>query len=147
MRENFKFHSNVDITKCSLNDFPHFYKEILTRWSKYLSFPVSLPSTITSQFLWFNKYIKVDRKCIYFRDFSKKGLNFVGQLFDLEGKLKNWTPIKNEYHLLESKSFQWMQLVDTLETTCKQSIREQNTNLNSLSLYDHHLIKKTSLFS
>ena len=66
--ENFKFHSNVDFTKCSLNNFPRFYKEILTRWSKYLSFPVSLPSTITSQFLWFDKYIKVDGKCIYFRD-------------------------------------------------------------------------------
>ena len=40
-----------------------------------------------------------------------------------------------------------MHLVDALETTWKQSIKKQNTNLNSLSLYDHHLIeKKTSLF-
>ena len=84
------------MTKCSLNNFPRFLKEILTRWSKYLFFSVSLPSTSTSQFLWFNKYIKVDRKCIYFRDFSKNGLNFVGQLFDLQGKLKNWPAIKSE---------------------------------------------------
>ena len=49
--ENFKFHSNVDITKRSLNSFPRFYKEILTRWAKYLSFSGSLPSTITSQVL------------------------------------------------------------------------------------------------
>ena len=27
-------------------------------------------------------------KCIYFRDVLKKGLNFVGQLFDLEEKMK-----------------------------------------------------------
>ena len=40
-----------------------------------------------------------------------------------------------------------MQLVDALETPWKQPIGEQNTNLNCLSLYDHHLIKKTSLFS
>ena len=104
--ENFKFHSNVYISKCLLNNLPCFYKETLTRWSKYLFFPVGLPSTITSQFLRFNKYIKLDGKCIYFRDFKKKGLNFVGKLFDLDGKLKNWTAIKNEYHLLESKSFQ-----------------------------------------
>ena len=69
-----------------------------------------------------------------------QGLNFVGQLFDLEGELKKWTAIANEYHLLESKSFQWMQLVDALETPWKRSIRKQNTNLNSLGLYDHHLI-------
>ena len=43
--ENFKSRSNVDITKCSLNNFS--CEEILTRWSKYLYFPVSLPSTIT----------------------------------------------------------------------------------------------------
>ena len=33
-------------------------------------------------------------------------------------------------------------MVDTLETSWRQSIREQNTYLNSLSLYDHHLIEK-----
>ena len=63
----------------------------------------------------------------------------------LEGKLKR-TETENEYNLLESKSFQWMQFADALEAPRKQSIREQNTNLNSLSFYDHHLIKNT-LFS
>ena len=36
-----------------------------------------------------------------------------------------------------------MQLVDALKAPWKQSIREQNTNLNGLSLYNHHLIEKT----
>ena len=53
-----------------------------------------------------NKDIKVDGKCIYSRGFSKNELNFVGQLFGLGGKLKNWRTIKNEYHLLKFKSFQ-----------------------------------------
>ena len=33
--ENFKFHSNVHIPKCSLNNFPCFYKETVSRWKKY----------------------------------------------------------------------------------------------------------------
>ena len=33
---NFEFHSNADITKCSLNNFPRFYKEILT-FNNYFS--------------------------------------------------------------------------------------------------------------
>ena len=33
------------------------------------SSPVSLPLRITSQFLWFNKDIDIDGKCIYFKDF------------------------------------------------------------------------------
>ena len=49
--------------------------------------------------------------------------------------------------ILESKSFQWMQLVDTLEKPWKQSIKEQNTNLNSGSIYGNHLIKKSQVYS
>ena len=89
-----------------------------TKWVFYskISFRTPLTLRITSQFLWFNKDIKVDGKCIYSRGFSKNELNFVGQLFDLGGKLKNWRTIKNEYHLLKFKSFQWGQLVDALKT-------------------------------
>lgn len=35
-----------------------------------------------------------------------------------------------------------MQLEDPLKTTWKQSTREQTTNLNALSPYNHHQIKK-----
>ena len=49
--------------------------------------------------------------------------------------------------IVESKSFQWMQLVDDLEKPWKQSIREQNTNLSSASLYRHHPIKKSKVYS
>ena len=49
--------------------------------------------------------------------------------------------------IVESKSFPWMQLVDALKKPWKQSIREQNTNLNSGSIYGHHLIKKSQVYS
>ena len=73
--------------------------------------------------------------------------NFVGKLFELEWKLKNWTAFKNEYHLLGSKNFQWMQLVDALKTLSKEFAREENTCLNDLSLYIHHVIKKKQVYS
>ena len=38
--------------------------------------------------------------------FFKKELDFVVQLFELEGKLKNWATIKNKYDLVEFKNFQ-----------------------------------------
>ena len=74
------------------------------------------------------------------------GLNFLAKLFELERKLKNWTTIKKEYHLLKLKRFKWVQLVDALKTPWKQSIRKQNAHLNDLSLYDRHLIKKNKFF-
>ena len=141
--ENFKLHSDTDITKYSLNSFPCFYKEWLSRWRKYISYPVSLLSTITSQVLLFNENMKVDGKCMYFIDFSKKKLNFMGQSSALEGKLKNWIAIKNEYSFFGSRSFHCVPPVYASKKPRKYSIKEQNTNLKGLRLYGYNLIKKT----
>ena len=48
--EKFKFHSNLDINTSLLNNYPSFYQEIFTRWSKNFASPVTPPSTIISQF-------------------------------------------------------------------------------------------------
>ena len=40
-----------------------------------------------------------------------------------------------------------MKLVDAFQKSWKKSITEQNTNLNSLSLFAHHLIKKHQVYS
>ena len=40
-----------------------------------------------------------------------------------------------------------MQLVNPLKTPSRQFIREQNTNSNSLALYDHHFVKKKQVYS
>ena len=76
--------------------------------SKYFS-QTSIPSPITSQFLWFNENIDIDGKCIYFEQFSINEINFVGNLFKCTGNVKLW--FKNiDFPLLQSKIFQRMQL-------------------------------------
>ena len=64
----------------------------------------------------------------------QKRLKIEGKLFGLEEKSKSLTAIKNESHLLDSKSFQQMQLVDPLKTPWQQPIGKQNANLNGLSI-------------
>ena len=100
--------------------FSLFYHEILKGWSKYFSSPISIPSTITSQFLWLNKNIKIDKNVsICFEEFPINGLNFVGNLFESSGKIEPWVKIKGDLHLLESKNFQLMQLMNALGTSWK----------------------------
>ena len=82
-----------------------FYREILTGSSKYFPSPISIPSKITSQFIWFNKNIRIDEKCIYFEQLSINGLNFVGNLFEKSRNIKLWVKIKEGFYLLESKKF------------------------------------------
>ena len=69
---NLKFHSNINTPKNTLSYFPSFYKDILKLWSKYYSNQPCLPSTIVSQYLWLNNFIKIDNKVVFHRKFSEK---------------------------------------------------------------------------
>ena len=118
------------------------YQEISTGWSKYFSSLISIPSTITFQFLWFNKNFKIDKKCIYFEKFSINGLSFVGNLIKSSGNIKPWVNIKKDFHLLESWKIPWMQLKNALGASWKKSIEEEKANLITLSIYDQSLSNK-----
>lgn len=43
-----------------LKNVPSFYQEIFTHGSKNLLSPATVPSTIISQFIWFNAHIKIE---------------------------------------------------------------------------------------
>ena len=58
LEASFKIRTNLDIIKCPLKMFLLLYSEMLTGWSEYFSFFISILSTNTSQFLWFNINIK-----------------------------------------------------------------------------------------
>ena len=121
--------------------FPLFYQEILTGWGKYFSSPISIPSTITSQFLWFNKNFKIDGKCICFKEFSVNKLNFVTNLFESGGNIKPWFKSIEDFQLLKSEKFRWLQLIYALGTSWKILIKKEKENLITQSIYDHHLTK------
>ena len=70
---------------------------ILQTWKNAFAFLSLTPSCLRSQFLWFNKDIKI------FQDFSKENINFVEHLCKLSGVFKSWSEIKSEYNLEEKK--------------------------------------------
>ena len=71
---------------------------MIINWAKCLSFSLSLPSAILSQFYWFNLNIKIGNKGIFISGFASKDVNFVGQIFHENGKTKSWGYIKSEYN-------------------------------------------------
>ena len=114
------------------------------QWSISFFASSELPSCILSNFLWFNKYILIEKKSIFFRDFSDKGLNFVYQLFDNNGNVKSWSSIKEEFGFSNISNFKWQQLIYTLPPSWKKIIKETD-NADNLLLPNHHLIKKNTL--
>ena len=83
------FHSHFKPNaKVNLEPFPVFYINILNKWHTCSTDPI-VPSTIFSQYLWFNSLITISNDVIFFKRLHSKGLNYISQLFNEQnGKLK-----------------------------------------------------------
>ena len=85
---SFKFLSNLLFKSYKTKFFPSFYGEIILNWKKHLVTMAEIPSCILSQYLWYNRSIKVDKASIHFLTFSEKSINYVLQLFSDNGSIK-----------------------------------------------------------
>ena len=73
-----------------------------------------------SQFLWFNKYIKIEGTVIHFPKFSNKGINFVSESFE-DGMIISWVNLKDRYDLT-NMFVQWAKLKHAIPPRWKQII-------------------------
>ena len=88
----------------------------------YFSSTATLPSVVACQFVWYNKHIQFGNKIIYLYNFSNRNLNFVGQLFDADGKMKSWECIKHQVLLKKKIQFQYWQVIHALPQHWKETI-------------------------
>ena len=145
--KKFRFHSNLEVSHSFLCKFPKFYKKIFIRWSKHLSSPATLPSPVACQFIWLNEQIQIGNKNICLYNFSNRNLNFVGQLFDTDGKLKSWDCVKLQFFLKNNMQFQYQQFIHALPHYWKETIKQFTGNLNNLYIQDHHYIKGSTIYN
>ena len=107
----------------------------------------SLSSSVASQCLWHNKYIKIDDKTIFSSSLSAKGINFVGQLFQNNQQIKKWDELKTEFDLIENEKFLIVQITHALPISWKEILRNYTESINNFVIQDHHLIKKHQVLS
>ena len=78
---------------------------MLISWSQSRSGSPENSSQILSQFLRFNKYIKIEDTVIHFPKFSNKGINYISQLFE-NGSSISWINLKDrKYKILNNVLF------------------------------------------
>ena len=107
----------------------------------------NIPSTITSQVIWFNKHIKIDNKSLCNNSLANEGINHVGQLFKENGMTKAWLDIKTQFNLSNKQHYFWIQLINAIPKSWKEELRRSNRISDALSVYDHHLIKSNQIYS
>ena len=140
--KNFIFHSNLSINPNKIKEFPTYYQDILIKWEKNFSSLPSLPSSVASQCLWHNKYIKIDDKTIFSSSLSAKGINFVGQLFQNNQQIKKWDELKTEFDLIENNKLFIVQIPHALPILWKDILPNYTEGIINLVIQDHHFMKK-----
>ena len=126
--KNFKFHSSLEIPLNILDNFPTYYKNLMQCWIKHLSKPPITPSAVASQYLWFNTNIKVDKKVVFYKEFSDKQVNFLTDLFDVYGKQKPWSDLAIEFGLDHKIFFKWCQLIHAIPKSWKKMIADDQSH-------------------
>ena len=72
---------------------------MLYKWGKFLSSSPNLHSAIFHNSSGSIKKIQIGKMHVFFSSLSNKGLNFFGQLFDRDRKLKTCECLKDEFSL------------------------------------------------
>ena len=111
-------------------------------WKKQFAMMTEISSCILSQYLWYNKSIKVNKAFVqYFKKFSEKSINYVLKLFSDNSSIKKCHEFKTEYNLHESSYLKCLQLIDSIPERWKFNIKENYQNTTNLIIHGHHLIK------
>ena len=78
--------------------------------------------------------------------FSIKNINFINQLFNTDGSVKNWNALKTEYALRNKYQFCWLQLIK-LSKKCGKCIKQTSENTSLLVAKDHHLLRGSRIIT
>ena len=115
------FESNPYLLR-KLNSLPTFYKDLLRYWSEVSHCDINCAELILSESLWYNciiygiwynivwynTFIKIDANTVYFEEFSFEGINKVKDLFEKDGKLKEFDKLRQDNSFLScTRSFQY----------------------------------------
>ena len=83
---------------------------------------------------------------MYFPRLSDQNLNFIGQLFDGNGKLKNWNEICFEFGLKNLQKFFWLQIIHSIPKKWKETVLCDNGNAKNLVFYNYHLSRNCQIY-
>ena len=145
--KNFKFHSNLTIPNKAVNSLPSYCKNNINSWWKYYSCTPEVPSLVSSQFLWYNSYIKVDNKVVCYKDFADKKINYIKNLFDEYGELKSWQKILSDFKLTQKSYFKWFYLLHAIPRHWKLAVLNDKGDCKNIIYLNHHLIKNNQILA
>ena len=125
------FRCNTDIKKLQ-SWMPPFYLQLFEAWKKTVEEPKEDPFKIRREVLWFNKHIQINKKEVYFKEWSDKGIIMFHDILDDRGNIKSVQEISREYNF-EMKVMEYNSLVSTIPQNWKRTVKTMRIPKEAIS--------------
>ena len=129
-------------------NIPDFFRQNLLTWAEYTSSSkVDTIQTVLNQPIWNNKYILINDKSIFYRNFSTKNINKIGDMCNRNGEFE-WMYVKDKG--LQDKDFlRWAGIIHAIPKDWKKIIKQHqseveknlNNNAENSFLLGHKMVK------
>ena len=134
------FVSRCDVEFLCLN-IPDFYKEILAAWKQFkMAFLPSNTFEIRKEVIWFNPFIRIHGKSIFYKTWYDKGIKYINDLVNENGEFLSHEEINAKYHL-QVTFLDIFSIRSAIPHKWKELLTKENINLNSSSfkiVFIHH---------
>ena len=112
------FHSNLELSKSSVKavrELPSFYGELILLWEKISDCSKLNNRGILPQYLWNNLCIASSlNETLFCQNLIRKNIRFVIDLIDVNGRLKSWDEISNEFNLGPIEFLEWYGIIQSI---------------------------------
>lgn len=106
---------------CLMSDF---YKLMLTDWLELKSLCVpDTPSTVRKEFIWFNNFIKIEGKALFWKHWYDNGIRFINDIVDTEGNFLLQDQLVMKYGIT-TNFLECLQLRSAIPFEWKQLLRQ-----------------------
>ena len=91
--------------------------------------------------------MKIDKKNFFYKEFSNKNIKYVSNLFSNFGEIKSWGKVMDEYNLDKKFYFKCYLIINTIASSWKLTLLNDNGNCQNLEYLSHHLIKNNQILA
>ena len=126
------FHSNLKFSNSSVKavrELPSSYRELILLWEKLSGCSKLNNSEILCQYLWNNRCITSSlNETLFCQNLIRKNTRFVIDFIDVNGRLKSWDEISNDFKLGPIEFLEWYEIIQSIPSNWKESILGSPTN-------------------
>ena len=118
---------NIDPTELS-DGLPAFYRQVLYIWHDLQTDPTQ-PVDIQREYLWFNKFIRIENQSLFNKDLFESGVICINDILNAGGNFLTHKQLTDKFGV-KTPHMYYISLIDAIPQEWRQKLKKTNINLS-----------------